>query len=86
LLFFLGEIIALAIGACWISGTDGWNKIDSQHPGKALVLNMVRSVKPPLQYVVQRGKAFTARTKRVFEGFKDASTVVKTKPTAVREE
>jgi capsule polysaccharide export protein KpsE/RkpR len=86
LLFFLGEIIALAIGAGWISGTDGWNKIDSQHPGKALVLNMVRSVKPPLQYVVQRGNAFTARTKRVFEGFKDASTVVKTKPTAVREE
>jgi capsule polysaccharide export protein KpsE/RkpR len=86
LLFFLGEIIALAIGAGWISGTDGWNKIDSQHPGKALVLNMVRSVKPPLQYVVQRGNAFTERTKRVFEGFKDASTVVKTKPTAVREE
>jgi capsule polysaccharide export protein KpsE/RkpR len=86
LLFFLGEIIALAIGAGWISGTDGWNKIDSQHPGKALVLNMVRSVKPPLQYVVQRGNAFTARTKRLFEGFKDASTVVKTKPTAVREE
>jgi len=86
LLFFLGEIIALAIGAGWISGTDGWSKIDSQHPGKALVLNMVRSVKPPLQYVVQRGNTFTARTKRVFEGFKDASTVVKTKPTAVREE
>ena len=86
LLFFLGEIIALVIGAGWISGTDGWNKIDSQHPGKALVLNMVRSVKPPLQYVVQRGNTFTARTKRVFDGFKDASTAVKTKPTAVPEE
>jgi len=86
LLFFLGEIIALAIGACWISATDGWNKIDSQHPGKALVLNMVRSVKPPLQYVVQRGNVFTSRTKRAFEGFKDASTAVKTKPTVVREE
>src|SRR6202030_2082080 len=67
LLFFLGEIIALAIGAGWISGTDGWNKIDSQHPGKALVLNMVRSVKPPLQYVVQRGNNFTSWTKRMFE-------------------
>ena len=86
LLFFLGEIIALAIGAGWISGTDGWDKIDSQHPGKVLVLNMVRSVKPPLQYVVQRGNVFTSRTKRMFEGFKDASTAVKTKPTAVREE
>ena len=86
LLFFLGEIIALVIGAGWISGTDGWNKIDAQHPGKALVLNMVRSVKPPLQYVVQRGNTFTARTKRVFDGFKDASTAVKTKPTAVPEE
>jgi len=86
LLFFLGEIIALAIGAGWISGTDGWDKIDSQHPGKVLVLNMVRSVKPPLQYVVQRGNFLTGRTKRILEGFKDASTVVKTKPTAVREE
>jgi capsule polysaccharide export protein KpsE/RkpR len=85
LLFFLGEIIALGIGAGWISGTDGWNKIDSQHPGKLLVLNMVRSVKPPLQYVVQRGTFLTALTKKRFEGFK-ASTVVKTKPTAVREE
>jgi capsule polysaccharide export protein KpsE/RkpR len=85
LLFFLGEIIALGIGAGWISGTDGWNKIDSQHPGKLLVLNMVRSVKPPLQYVVQRGNFLTALTKKLFEGFK-ASTVVKTKPTAVREE
>jgi len=86
LLFVLGEIIALAIGIGWISGTDGWNKIDSQHPGKLLVLNMVQSVKPPLQYVVQRGNFFTARTKRMFEGFKDASTVVKTKRTAMREE
>jgi capsule polysaccharide export protein KpsE/RkpR len=86
LLFFLGGIVALAIGAGWISGTDGWNKIDSQHPGKALVLNMVRSVKPPLQYVVERGNFLSGRTKRMFEGFKDASTVVKTKPTAVREE
>src|ERR1700693_2793904 len=42
LLFFLGEIIALAIGAGWISGTDGWDTIDSQHPGKVLVLNMAR--------------------------------------------
>ena len=86
LLFFLGEIIALAIGAGWISGTDGWNRIDSQHPGKALVLNMVRSVKPPLQYVVQRGNNFTSWTKRMFEGFNGASTAVKTKPTAVHEE
>ena len=86
LLFFLGEIIALAIGACWISGTDGWNKIDSQHPGKLLVLNMVQSVKPPLQYVVQRGNVFTARTKKMFERFESASTVVKTKRTALGEE
>ena len=35
LLFFLGEIVALAIGAGWISGTDGWNKIDFSAPGKS---------------------------------------------------
>jgi capsule polysaccharide export protein KpsE/RkpR len=86
LLFFLGEIVALAIGVGWISGTDNWNKIDSQHPGKALVLNMARSVKPPLQYVVQRGNLFTARMKRMFERFEGASTVVKSKPNALREE
>jgi len=86
LLVFLGEIIALAIGIGWISGTDNWNKIDSQHPGKLLVLNMVRSVKPPLQYVVQRGNFFTSRTKRMYEGLKNASTVVKAKTSVVREE
>jgi uncharacterized protein involved in exopolysaccharide biosynthesis len=86
LFVFLGEIIALAIGIGWISGTDNWNKIDSQDPGKRLVLNMVHSVKPPLQYVVQRRNFFTSRTKRMFEGFKDASTAVKTKPGALREE
>jgi len=86
LLVFLGEIIALAIGIGWISGTDNWNKIDSQHPGKLLVLNMARSVKPPLQYVVQRVNFFTSRTKRMFEGWKDASRVAKTKTSLVREE
>ena len=86
LVFFLGEIIALAIGVGWISGTDRWNKIDSQHPGKLLVLNMVQSVKPPLQYVVQRGNVFTARKKKMFERFESASTVVKTKRTALGEE
>jgi capsule polysaccharide export protein KpsE/RkpR len=86
LLVFLGEIIALAIGIAWISGTDRWNKIDSQHPGKVLVLNMVRSVKPPLQYVAQRASHLTARTKKMFERFENASTVGKTKPAAIREE
>ena len=86
LLFFLGVIIAFAIGVGWISGSDGWNKIDSQHPGKVLVLNMVRSVKPPLQYVVQRGSLFNMRNQKIFERFKDASTAVKTKHTAIPEE
>ena len=86
LFFFLGEIISLAIGVGWISGTDRWNKIDSQHPGKLLVLNMVQSVKPPLQYVVRRGNLLTARTKKMFERFEGASTAVKAKRTALGEE
>jgi capsule polysaccharide export protein KpsE/RkpR len=86
LLFFLGVIIAFGLGVGWISGSDGWNKIDSQHPGKVLVLNMVRSVKPPLQYVVQRGSFFRARTRKMFERFEDASAAVKTKHTVLPEE
>jgi capsule polysaccharide export protein KpsE/RkpR len=86
LLIFLGAIVALAIGVGWISGTDNWNKIDSQDPGKLLVLNMVRSMKPPLEYVVQRGSLFTSRTKRMYERFEDASNAAKTKPAAMREE
>jgi hypothetical protein len=86
LLICLGAIVALAIGVGWISGTDNWNKIDSQDPGKLLVLNMVRSMKPPLEYVVQRGSLFTSRTKRMYERFEDASNAAKTKPAAMREE
>ena len=53
-LTLLGAILALAIGAGWIIAGDLWGKIDPQDPGKILVLNMVQSVRPPLEYVVQR--------------------------------
>ena len=66
LLACLGGVLAMVIGAGWIVGSDGWERIDPQDPGKLLVLHMARSVKPQLEYVVQQGTSFSARTKRIF--------------------
>jgi len=66
LLACLGGVLAMVIGAGWIVGSDGWERMDPQDPGKLLVLHMARSVKPQLEYVVQQGTSFSARTKRIF--------------------
>jgi uncharacterized protein involved in exopolysaccharide biosynthesis len=86
ILFLLGEIIALALGAAWILGTDGWNRIDSQDPGKLLVLDMVHSVRPQFDYLARQGSTFTEKTKRVFDRFEGESASLKTKRTAIPEE
>jgi uncharacterized protein involved in exopolysaccharide biosynthesis len=54
LLVLLGALLAFALGAAWVMANDRWTNTDPQDPGKVLVLNMVRSVRPQLQYVVQR--------------------------------
>ena len=62
----LGGVLAAVLGAGWVVGSDDWERIDPQDPGKLLVLHMARSVKPQLEYVVQQGTSFSARTKRIF--------------------
>jgi len=64
LLTVLGMLAALALGACWVLGKDNWEKTDPEDPGKILVLNMVRSVQPQLEYVVQQRASTFTRTKR----------------------
>ena len=66
LLACLGGVLAMVIGAGWIVGSDGWERMDPQDPGKLLVLHMARSVRPQLEYVVQQGTSFSARAKRIF--------------------
>jgi len=53
----------------WILLTDDWKKIDPQDPGKLLVLDVVRSVKPQLEYVAQRRVTFAMRTRKFVERF-----------------
>jgi capsule polysaccharide export protein KpsE/RkpR len=60
----LGTLAAFALGACWILGKDNWEKTDPEDPGKILVLNMVRSVQPQLEYVVQQRASTLTRAKR----------------------
>ncbi len=79
LLVVLGAFFALAIGSGWVVATDGWERIDPQDPGKLLVLNMVRSVKPQLEYVVQQGNFISIRTRRIFTRFQQESTAVESK-------
>ena len=56
----------MVIGAGWVAGTDGWERIDPQDPGKLLVLRMASSVRPQLEYVVQQGTSISTRTRRIF--------------------
>jgi capsule polysaccharide export protein KpsE/RkpR len=66
LLTVLGGVLAMVIGAGWVVGTDGWERIDPQDPGKLLVLHMASSVRPQLEYVVQQGTSITTRTRSIF--------------------
>lgn len=79
LLVVLGTLIALAIGGGWIFARDKWEETDPQDPGKLLVLDMARSVKPQLGYVVQQGSSFNARAKRMFTRFEEEATATESK-------
>ena len=73
LLVLAGTILALAIGAFWIFATDDWSKIDSQDPGKLLVLEMVSTVRPQLASVMQEGATFAARAKKLKDRFDEGN-------------
>jgi capsule polysaccharide export protein KpsE/RkpR len=79
LLVVIGAFLALAMGAGWVVATQGWERIDPQDPRKLLVLNMVRSVKPQVEYVVQQGNSITARTRRILARFQEETTAVESK-------
>jgi len=79
LLTFLGGVVALAVGSCWVLGNDHWAKIDPNDPGKILVLNMVQSVKPPLEYIVQRRSALAEGGKKHLERLRGESGPLETR-------
>jgi capsule polysaccharide export protein KpsE/RkpR len=66
LLIIVGAVLALAIGAGWIIANEGWERIDPQDPGKLLVLHMVSSVKPQLEYVAQQRIAIAEHAQKIF--------------------
>jgi capsule polysaccharide export protein KpsE/RkpR len=79
LLVLLGTLIALAIGTGWTMAKDDWQGIDPEDPGKILVLKMVHSVKPQLEYVVQRRNSITEQAKRNLDRLRGASAPLETK-------
>jgi uncharacterized protein involved in exopolysaccharide biosynthesis len=79
LLMALGGMLALALGSCWVLANDHWAKIDPKDPGKILVLNMVQSMKPPLEYMVQRRNALAERGKKRLEQLRGESSVLETR-------
>jgi hypothetical protein len=78
LLLFLGAILAFAMGIAWITATDRWKNIDPQDPGKLLVLNMVQSVKPQLEYVAQQRTTVFVRARKFFERSPDEAAPAET--------
>jgi uncharacterized protein involved in exopolysaccharide biosynthesis len=79
LLVLLGAMVALAIGAGWVIASDNWEKIDPQDPGKLLVLHMVSSVQPQLEYLVQRRNSIAEQAKKNLEGLRGDSAPLGTK-------
>jgi capsule polysaccharide export protein KpsE/RkpR len=67
LLVVIGALVALAFGINWVFAKDKWQNIDPEDPGKLLVLNMVQSVRPQLEYVVQQRTAVFVRVRKLFE-------------------
>ena len=67
LLVVIGTLVALAFGIYWVFAKDKWQNIDPEDPGKLLVLNVVQSVRPQLEYVVQRRTAVFVRVRKLFE-------------------
>jgi len=79
LLMFLGGMLALTLGSCWVLANDHWAKIDPKDPGKILVLNVVQSMKPPLEYMVQRRNALSERGKKRLEQLRGESSALETR-------
>lgn len=79
LLTAVGGMLALAIGIGWIIVRDHWSKIDPGDPGKILVLSMVESVRPQLEYVALKRDALTDHAKKNFDRFRNQPAPLETK-------
>jgi capsule polysaccharide export protein KpsE/RkpR len=79
LLTLVGTLLAVMLGGCWVLGKDNWEKTDPEDPGKLLVLNMVRSVQPQLEYVVQQRATTFTRARRFVSRFAGGVTPGETK-------
>jgi capsule polysaccharide export protein KpsE/RkpR len=79
LLVLLGAIIALAIGIAWVFATDDWERTDPEDPGKILVLKMVQSVRPQLEYVVQSGSSIAEQARKNLDRLRGAPEPVESK-------
>jgi capsule polysaccharide export protein KpsE/RkpR len=78
----VGTFFAVVLGAFWVLGKDNWEKTDPEDPGKVLVLNMVRSVQPQLEYVVQQRATTFTRAKRFVSRLAGEVTPAETKQSA----
>ena len=79
LIVLVGAILGLAICAAWILLRDDWRRMDPQDPGKLLVLEMVHSVKPQLEYVAQHRAIFATRTRKLMDRFAGGISPAETK-------
>jgi capsule polysaccharide export protein KpsE/RkpR len=79
LLTLLGAVLAFIIGAGWLTAKDHWATIDPQDPGKILVLNMVQSVRPQLNYIVQTRNSVTEQAKKSLERLRGGSEPLETR-------
>lgn len=80
LLTVLGALLALSISSCWVLANDHWANIDPQDPGKVLVLDMIASVKPQLEYIALRKNALAERGKKHLEPLHSQSSPSETRP------
>ena len=79
LIVLLAAMFALAVGAGWVIGTDDWKKIDAQDPGKVLVLKMVDSMRPQLDYVVLKRNAIADQVKKNVDRLRGVPAPLETK-------
>jgi uncharacterized protein involved in exopolysaccharide biosynthesis len=64
-----GALLALGLGVLWIFLADDWKRLDPQDTGKLLVLEIVRSVKPPLEFAAQRRVTLTESVRKLMARF-----------------
>jgi capsule polysaccharide export protein KpsE/RkpR len=78
LFILIGALLATVIGVNWVSAADRWKSIDPQDPGRLLVLNMLQSVKPQLEYVAHQRAHALFRAKKFFERSESEAATIET--------